>query len=459
MHPSEAKLMRLMKEKQKAKASDLSQSLGIGKDIIGRLAYSLSKKNLLTIEKVKTRTSRLTSEGKDVLKNGLIEKKLLKKLPIEPNKLQGSEKIALNWALKRGWAEVKEGKVVRIVEKTPTTNEEIWLKNFKKLSHEDSKLKVLKKRKWISFKEDFDYIICLTEAGGVKEIEEQITQMTPAMLVNGKWKEKKFKAFSPNTPVPQIYAGRFHPLNEIIQKIRRVFLEMGFTEVEGKHIESTFWDFDALFVPQDHPAREMQDTFYMKGKQELPELAKSVADIHKKSWGSWSKREAQRQVLRTHMTSVSAHALSKAKPPAKIFTIGKVFRNETVDYKHLAEFHQVDGIVFDENVNFNNLVGYLKDFFRKLGFKKIRIRPAYFPYTEMSAEVDVWLEEKGTWFELGGSGIFRPEVVKPLTGVDVPVLAWGLGIERIAMLYYGLKDIRELYKSNINWLRNREVFL
>ena len=459
MHPSEAKLMRLMKEKQSAKASELSQSLGIGKDIIGRLAYSLSKKNLLTLEKVKTRTIKLTSEGKDVLKNGLIEKRFLEKLPLEPSQLKGSEKIALNWALKRKWAEMKNGKVVRIAENVPTTNEEIWLKNFNDLSQDDSKLKVLKKRKWIFFKEDFDYIINLTELGGVNEIEEQVTQLTPGMLVNEKWKELKFKSFSPNTRVPQIYAGRFHPLNEIIQKIRRVFLEMGFTEAEGTHVESAFWDFDALFVPQDHPAREMQDTFYMKGKQDLPEVAGAVSDIHKKLWGSWSKREAQRQVLRTHMTSVSAHALSKAKPPAKIFTIGKVFRNETVDYKHLAEFHQVDGIVFDENVNFNNLVGYLKDFFRKLGFKKIRIRPAYFPYTEMSAEVDVWLEEKKSWFELGGSGIFRPEVVKPLTGVDVPVLAWGLGVERIAMLYYGLKDVRELYQSDINWLRNREAFL
>lgn len=458
MHPSEAKLMALLKLAKKAKASELAIKLELSKDVVGRIAYSLSKKNLLKIEKITSRKINLTKEGKHVKKEGLPEKLILNKLPAKPDKFEGLESIALNWALKRGWAEMKNGKAIKIVETPPVTEEETAIKQIKGLKPEDRGFKLLKKRKWVAVKDKFDYIIEITEDGLNASIEKEVTSLTSSILKSGKWKDTKFLKFSPNTRVPQQHAGRFNLTSDIIEKIRRTFLEMGFKEASGPYVESTFWDFDSLFVPQDHPARDMQDTFYIDGEEELPKIWNEVAEVHRNSWGHWDKKEAMKKVLRTHTTAVSARMLSESTPPLRVFCIDKSFRNETVDYKHLAEFYQVEGIVFDKNVNFNNLVGYLKSFFGKLGIDKIRIRPGYFPYTEMSAEVDVWFEPKNDWMELGGAGIFRPEVVKPLTGLDYPVLAWGLSIARVVMLKYNIKDIRELYRGDLNWLRNREVF-
>jgi phenylalanyl-tRNA synthetase alpha chain len=177
-------------------------------------------------------------------------------------------------------------------------------------------------------------------------------------------------------------------------------------------------------------------------------------DLESRGWKyRWDPELAMQSVLRTHTTAVSARNLTKVGIPSKTFSVGRVFRNETLDYKHLAEFYQVEGIVVGEDVNFKNLLWYLKEFYKKLGFKKIRFRPAYFPYTEMSCEPEVYFEEKEEWVELGGSGIFRPEVVKPLLGKEVPVLAWGLGLERPLMLKMGLNDIRTFYKNDLDWLR------
>ena len=451
--------MALLKLAKKAKASEMAPKLELSKDVIGRIAYSLSKKDLVRIEKTTSKKIALTKEGRKVKKEGLPEKLILDRLPSKPENFKGLESIALNWALKRGWAEIKGDKAVRIVEEPPLTEEEQAIGNLRKLKPGDRDFELLKKRKWVSLKEDYDYEIELTEAGSKATVKQEVTQLTPAMLKNGAWKGKSFMKFSPSTRVPPQYPGRLHPLRDIIDKIRRVFLEMGFTEAQGPHVESAFWDFDALFVPQDHPAREMQDTFYIDGETELPKIAGEVAKVHRKLWGSWSKKDAKKKLLRTHTTAVSARMLSEVRPPARIFSIDRSFRNETVDYKHMAEFYQVEGIVFDKDVSFNNLVWYLKNFFRKLGVDRIRLRPGYFPYTEMSAEVDIWFEPKQDWMELGGAGIFRPEVVKPLTGFDYPVLAWGLGLERVAMLRYGLKDIRSLYRADLEWLRNREVFI
>jgi len=458
VHPQEAKLLKLLKKVKKGKASELARKLRLSSDIVARIAYSLSRRGYVNVKKVKERYLEYTTEGKEVLKKGLPERRLLRKLPANVNKLDTRERIALGWAVRKGWVEVKNGIARKIVEKPPITDEEIAIKDLSKATGEI--LKILRKRKWVEEKERVEYEIEITPQGEKAKIEEEITQLTPEMLVGGKWKNKKFLSYSPTDPVPQIYPARLHPLTEIIEKVRRIFLELGFREARGNYVETAFWNFDALFVPQDHPAREMQDTFYIQGKGEIPkELAKRVGKIHRKIWGRWSNREAARLLLRTHTTVVSARMLAEVKPPAKVFTVDRVFRNETIDYKHLAELHQVEGIVFAKDVSLKHLFGYLKHFFSKLGFEKVRFRPAYFPYTEPSVEVDAWFEPKKTWIEIGGAGIFREEVVEPLTGYDYPVLAWGLGLERIAMLHYGLKDIRELYRSDIDWLRRREVFL
>ncbi|MBR9689692.1 MAG: phenylalanine--tRNA ligase subunit alpha [Candidatus Altiarchaeota archaeon] len=450
--------MNLLKLAKTAKASQLVNKLDMNVGVIGRVAYSLSEKGFLTLEKTEESKLQLTKEGKSVKKNGLPERLLLELLPQPLESLQ-KDRLALNWALKRKWVEIKGNNVTAVLKTPPKTREETLLEKFKELKFEDPELTLLKKRKWVETKKTIDYVLTLTDEGKTTSVKEKVTQVTPDMLMGKKWKTLDFQSFSPNTSVPNFYAGRFHPLTDTIEKVRRVFLDMGFTESEGPYITSSFWCFDSLFVPQDHPAREMQDTFYLDGTIDLPPVAEKVASIHEQFWGNWDDEESKKKVLRTHTTAVSAKILTETKPPAKVFQIGRSFRNETVDYKHGAEFYQVEGIVVDEDANFNNLIGYLKNFFGKLGVPKIRIRPGYFPYTELSAEVDVWFEHKKSWLELGGAGIFRPEVVKPLLGEDIPVLAWGLGLERIAMMNYGINDFRELYKSNLKTLRNRRSLI
>jgi phenylalanyl-tRNA synthetase alpha chain len=236
-------------------------------------------------------------------------------------------------------------------------------------------------------------------------------------------------------------------------------LEMGFTEIKGDIVQSSFWNFDALFQPQDHPAREMQDTFYLDTRAKIPDFAK-VKEMHERGgdvgstgWGGrWRPEVAQQEVLRTHTTAVTIKYLADhPEPPVKAFGIDRVYRREAIDATHTPEFEQLEGVIMDEGVTFRHLLGVLKEFYAKMGFEEVRFRPGYFPYTEPSVEPEVFIEGLG-WVELGGAGVFRKEVTAPF-GIEHPVLAWGLGVSRVAMLKLGLKDLRELYQPDIEWLR------
>jgi phenylalanyl-tRNA synthetase alpha chain len=302
-----------------------------------------------------------------------------------------------------------------------------------------------------------------------KLVGKEIADLTPELIKTGLWKQVRFKPYNIEAVGKKIYPGKLHILTVFEQKVRRIYLDLGFTETEGPFVESSFWNFDALYQPQDHPARDLADTFYVKTPAEakLPmKYIPAVKATHENGWktGSlgwrykWSEAVAKQNVMRTHDTAVSARSLTMFKPPFKTFCIGRVFRNETIDYKHLPEFVQVDGIVVDESVNFKNLLGYLKEFFTRLGLKKIRFTPSYFPYTEMSTQIEVYFEDRKEWLELGGSGIFRPEVTEPL-GIKEPVLAWGLGFERPIMLQLGLNDIRNFYyRNDLKMLREVKVW-
>lgn len=298
---------------------------------------------------------------------------------------------------------------------------------------------------------------------------EEITQLTPKMLKERSWVGKRFKPYDLNIVTFKSYPGHIHPVRELIREIREIFLSLGFREEFGPLIEVSFINFDMLFQPQDHPAREMQDTFYLKNpdKDEIPyhDLIEKIKLTHENGWitGSrgwrykWSLEEAKKLVLRTHTTSVTVKALYETgEKEDKIFTIGSVFRNETVDYKHLVEFMQVDGIVIHPNANIRWLMGIIEYFYKKMGFKKVRFWPSYFPYTEPSLQPSIYVKKWDKWLELGGAGIFRPEVTIPL-GVKWPVLAWGLGLERLLMIKYDLNDIRTIYKNEIGWLRKVSV--
>jgi phenylalanyl-tRNA synthetase alpha chain len=294
------------------------------------------------------------------------------------------------------------------------------------------------------------------------------------MVKTGRWLEKKvglywekegdqilqrLRPYDVTLAADKIYPGKKHPYQRLIDNMREIMLEMGFVEIKGQIVQSSFWNFDALFQPQDHPAREMQDTFYLDSQAEIPDFAR-VKEMHEcggsvgsTGWGGcWRPEVARQEVLRTHTTGVTIKYLADhPQPPVKAFGIDRVYRREAIDTTHTPEFEQLEGIVMDENVTFCHLLGILKEFYAKMGFEEVRFRPGYFPYTEPSVEPEVYIDGLG-WVELGGAGVFRKEVTAPF-GIEHPVLAWGLGVSRVAMLKLGLKDLRLLYQSDIEWLR------
>ena len=245
---------------------------------------------------------------------------------------------------------------------------------------------------------------------------------------------------------------------------------MGFEEVTSPPIEVNFWNCDALFMPSDHPARGIHDIFYLKGSVKKEEVAREeewerIKQTHENGWktgstgwGHWDPKLALRLILRSQTTAVSARYLSILKPedlPKKIFTIDRNYRPDRIDSTHLPEFNQCEGIVVAENVNLRHLIGYIKAIAEAFGIKEVKFQPAFFPFTEPSV-VGYIKHPKLGWIEALPGGIFRPEVVQPL-GLKVPVLAWGLGIDRLAMVALDIDDIRMLFTHNLNWLRNKSI--
>ncbi|MBT4066365.1 MAG: phenylalanine--tRNA ligase subunit alpha [Euryarchaeota archaeon] len=309
-------------------------------------------------------------------------------------------------------------------------------------------------------------------ASGIKvpkeELEEvvQIAEITPELLQGDDWKNAQFRPYDVSLEAAVPRSGRSHPMQALIERIRSIFLEMGFSELVDDYVQTAGWNMDALFIPQDHPAREMQDTFYLENPKQIqldPKLLTNWKAIHEHGgdtestgWGGqFSEDISKRGLLRTHTTVNTIQYLAKNPTnPCRVFAIDRVFRKESIDRTHLPEFHQIEGIIMEPGANLGMLVSTLKTFYAKMGYPEVRVRPAYFPYTEPSLEIEVkW---RGKWLELGGAGIFRPEVTEPL-GIKDPVCAWGMGLERLAMLVLGLDDIRQLYISDLEWLRNQPI--
>ncbi|MFZ1127648.1 phenylalanine--tRNA ligase subunit alpha, partial [Methanoregula sp.] len=296
------------------------------------------------------------------------------------------------------------------------------------------------------------------------DIREEIGTLTRDQILSGAWKTANLRRYDVKKLPKTVYPGKSHPYQRLIDEMRQILLEMGFTEMHGEIVQSAFWNFDALFQPQDHPAREMQDTFYLKEEAPLPEGWECLRDMHEHGgntsstgWGGkWNPEKAKQCVLRTHTTSLSIQYLAThPEPPVKAFCIGRVYRREAIDPTHTPEFEQLEGIVMDKEVSFRHLLGFLKEFYQRMGFSDVRFRPGFFPYTEPSVEPEIWVDGLG-WVEMGGAGVFRQEVTDPW-GVKCPVLAWGLGVSRVAMLRLGLKDLRQLYQSDLEWIRNSSV--
>lgn len=487
-------MLTLEKLGGRSSVAQIIKTSGLAHAAVMRAALSLSAKRLLQIHEQKQTTIALSEEGRQHAEKGLPERRLIRALiklgseaTVEETVNEAALErdfttIASGWLHRKNWVTMK-GNMLKTSEEPPMEVDEKLLSLLQEkgslliesLSKEmKSAAYVLKKRKLIEMDKKTLRELELTDTGwklvkrGIKAVEE-VSQLTPELILSKKWQKIKLRKFDVTAPGPVVYPGKIHPVQEIIQMVREAFLEMGFTEIRGPIVQTAFWNFDALFQPQDHPAREMMDTFYLsqpkEGKLPRKNFVDAVAKTHENGWttGSrgwqykWDPQEARRLIMRTHTTAVTIHYLAEHRePPVKVFSVDRNYRNERLDYKHLAELYQIEGIIMDKNVTLRDLIGTLKEFYLKLGLKRVEFWPSYFPYTEPSAQATAYVPEFKTWIELCGMGIFRPEVVQPF-GIKYPVLAWGGGLERLAMLKLGVDDIRFLYKNDLGWIRRNPV--
>ncbi|MSV26755.1 MAG: phenylalanine--tRNA ligase subunit alpha [Nitrosarchaeum sp.] len=453
-HEIEKKIITALKNNPQQTPEKLEKSTNLSPDQIRRGIEWLKLKELAIVIESQSITISLGKNGLDSFYNGLPERRLLnllknesKKFKVLQNELGSIFGPAMGIARKNNWID--------------TSEDEIFLKNYPSEIPGEKTLKQIGENKILKNiidKNDLSAIFKRPDfilENIIKNKEISLTEIAKSIEIT----TESTNAINVESKVPDVFVARTHPLKDTIDEIREIFVTLGFTEIIGSMTQPSFWNFDALFTPQDHPARELQDTFYLDGfstkKIGTLDQIKKISESHKKNWRySWNIDEARKTVLRTHTTCVTIKHLAENKlDEARVFSLGRVFRNEKVSYKHLVEFNQIEGIVVGKNANLRNLMGIQREFYKRIGITKIKFWPTFFPYTEPSLQTMVYNDKLGKWIELFGMGVFRQEVTKPL-GITKPVLAWGGGIERIAMLKYGLDDVREFYNNNLNWLRN-----
>jgi phenylalanyl-tRNA synthetase alpha chain len=370
-----------------------------------------------------------TSERERILKEGFPEEAFLKNLPRNFDDLNGEERSILTRLSKRKDIVVKDVTKLKFIEITDIG---------KKIVSSSKKIKI-----------------------------DLIESLTPQILKEKTWQGKKFRRYDIKTNVPKINPGKRQPYSEFLQDVREKLVSLGFSEMYGPIIELEFFNFDALFQPQNHPARDWSATYRIKEPKygTLPEkrVVLSVKKAHEKGVGGstgwnykWDPKIASRLMPRAHDTAISPRFLAKGvEIPGKYFSLVRCYRPDVIDATHGVEFSQLGGFVADKNLTFRHLLGLLKQFiFEITGIDEIKFFPDYFPFTEPSVQVAAKHPKLG-WMELAGAGVFRPELTLPL-GVKEPVIAWGFGIDRLAMLKLGVKDIRDIFSNDIDFLRKAE---
>ncbi len=436
LHDIEKQIIKLLQSTPNLTEEQLAQETKLSMDQIRRGVEWLRQKKLADVSELIDITYSLGKNGLDASLHGLPERRLVNLVRNGPktfdeirSSLQGLDfNAAIAHAKKNDWINIEKtdtGSMISLKqEPTVSQDEHLLLLIDKAQKPSPESLRSLMERPdFIIQHEKKTKTVSLSETGKNIDLEKLDSD-----------------AIDVEADVPHVHAARIHPLKDTINEIRETFVHLGFSEILGNLSQSSFWNFDALFTPQDHLA--------------TPTQIKNVSNAHKKGWRYyWDIQEARKMVLRTHTTCVTIKHLADKKPDeARIFSLGRVFRNEKLSFKHLAEFNQVEGVVVGKHITLRDLMGIQKEFYRKIGLTKVKFWPTFFPYTEPSLQSMVYNEKHGKWIELFGMGIFRPEVTKPL-GITKPVLAWGGGIERIAMLKFGLDDVREFYNNNLSWLR------
>jgi len=500
-------LLTLNKMNGEGTAEKIAENAKLKTEQVVSSIESLVSKGLIKAYKDTVAVYSLTKEGKSYVKKGLPEKRLIKaileKRDVTTKDLKretigdltkSEMNIGLNWARKNGWlifekmpdgntkVFVSEGGQSVLNEKTDLEELLEIIEANKEMKESDipsrllTAVKLAKQRNLIQEKKVNYWTLILTEQGkealeSLKKAPEIVTRLTRKIIISGAWRKVKFQPYNIQVLPPAIYPGKKHPYTVFLEKVRKILIGMGFVEAKGPLVEAEFWNFDALYQAQDHPAREIHDSYVVKTSAlaRIPktEYVKNVMKTHENGWitGStgwgykWSFDIARRLILRTQGTAISARTLaSGVKPPHKMFAIAEVFRPDVIDKTHSMEFQQCEGIVVAEGLTLKHLLGYLAQFAKELGFEKVKFKPGYFPFTEPSVEAFVYHEKIG-WMEVLGAGLFRPEVIIP-AGYEYPkiqVLAWGIGIGRLAMAMMDIDDIRHLHSPDLQWLREKPL--
>ncbi len=484
-----------------ASVEKLVELCGFTDAAVMRAALVLQEQKLLTIQAITENIIKPTLEGKNYAQKSLPERKLIEAVNsiggtanlAEAAKHAGLEEqfiqIALGWIIRKKWANYNSKDNSLSIPKEESLILEGYDENLLKLFLEkeqiclddlSSELKEaaqqLKKRKLVTIEPKTTRILKITEEGTKvakqsTNIRPEVTKLTPELIITGKWREISLQKYNIEAPVARTWAGKKHPYLAFLDEVRDKLVQLGFKEMTGTQVETCFFNFDALYQPQDHPAREPTDIYYIKEPQygdleKHLQALKQVKETHENGWktGStgwgykYSFDVAKRLILRGHGTCLSARTLENGQfdMPSRHFSIARVYRPEITDKTHLSEFNQVEGIIIDENLTLRDLLGVLGKFALEIaGADKVRFKPDYFPFTEPSVELSAYKEGYG-WIELGGSGIFRPEVTRPLN-VKVPVIAWGLGVDRLFMMRSGISDIRMIFSQDLDWLRKKQV--
>ena len=463
-HDIEKKIIHSLQHDQILTISEIEKKTGLQSDQVRRGIEWLKLKNFANVNELTETHHHFGEKGNEAIENGLPERRLVNEIT-KGNTTFDKLKPILGLDFNAAIANAKKNNWVSITRHENSM--ELSLNDDPQESLEEKFLTAHKPNdKTNEIKVSQDFLFAITSLKKRPDFIVDSTVSIKKISLTDKGKKINLDNLSQSSgaidveaKTPEVFVARTHPLKDTIDEIREIFVTLGFSEINGNMTQSSFWNFDALFTPQDHPARELQDTFYLDGisakKIASPQQIRKVSESHKKNWRyHWDINEARRMVLRTHTTCVTIKHLAETKPDeARVFSLGRVFRNEKVSYKHLVEFNQIEGVVVGKDANLRNLMGIQREFYKRIGITKIKFWPTFFPYTEPSLQTMVYNDRLGKWVELFGMGIFRPEVTKPL-GITKPVLAWGGGIERIAMLKYGLDDVREFYNNNLNWLRS-----
>ncbi|MFH1752204.1 MAG: phenylalanine--tRNA ligase subunit alpha [archaeon] len=472
---------------------ELSELSSLNPDSVQRAVSWLKDKGLALVKEEKQELIVLTALGTESLKHGLLESRLVQAL----KELGGSAKIqdlqnktgfkqefqiALGFAKRNAWVGLIKKDSGLVIELTGLEEETLKtghvlenaltdVKENKNLSPET--LKELISRNLVEKKLKTVRLVSITDFG-LKEkrdlkIEEEHNFLSSDLIKSGKWKKIKLRKFNVSEPAPPLTMGKIHPYNQFLFAVRKKLVALGFQEVQSRNIELEFYNFDVLFQPQNHSARNWTDTYQLKNPSlgSLPDkkTVNLIKNSHEnggktssKGWQyKWNESIASKLMPVAHTTASSAKTLVEgASVPGKYFILDRVFRPDVLDATHNLEFNQLDGFVVDESINFRTLLGILKEFALEFaGAEKVKFFPDYYPFTEPSVQVSAKHPELG-WVELGGAGIFRPEFTENL-GYKENVMAWGLGIDRLAMFKLNTKDIRNLFSYDISWLRESKL--